>query len=154
MGIVKKNGIMIVDFALHRLDEGYDLRERDSRSERRTFSSNHHDDAGGLDGRGAARSRLRRGWIFASPAWAGYCRRPDHLAIDHALHHAGDLSLAWSGSRSAFSIAFHSSAALTFTSTISRTNVILILGCRSRPARGNVNDLTIVQSWGAARLKT
>lgn len=26
MGIVKKNGIMIVDFALHRLDEGYDLR--------------------------------------------------------------------------------------------------------------------------------
>ena len=27
MGIVKKNGIMIVDFALHRLDEGYGLRE-------------------------------------------------------------------------------------------------------------------------------
>src|SRR5881394_3363439 len=27
MGIVKKNGIMIVDFALHRLDEGHDLRE-------------------------------------------------------------------------------------------------------------------------------
>src|SRR3954447_22670011 len=27
MGIVKKNGIMIVDFALHRLDEGYELRE-------------------------------------------------------------------------------------------------------------------------------
>jgi HAE1 family hydrophobic/amphiphilic exporter-1 len=27
MGIVKKNGIMIVDFALHRLDEGYDRRE-------------------------------------------------------------------------------------------------------------------------------
>ncbi len=26
MGIVKKNGIMIVDFALHRLDEGYDRR--------------------------------------------------------------------------------------------------------------------------------
>src|SRR3954471_14905270 len=26
MGIVKKNGIMIVDFALHRIDEGYDLR--------------------------------------------------------------------------------------------------------------------------------
>ncbi|MEP6821885.1 MAG: efflux RND transporter permease subunit [Chthoniobacterales bacterium] len=26
MGIVKKNGIMIVDFALHRLDEGYDFR--------------------------------------------------------------------------------------------------------------------------------
>ena len=26
MGIVKKNGIMIVDFALHRLDEGYELR--------------------------------------------------------------------------------------------------------------------------------
>jgi HAE1 family hydrophobic/amphiphilic exporter-1 len=27
MGIVKKNGIMIVDFALHRLDEGYEWRE-------------------------------------------------------------------------------------------------------------------------------
>jgi HAE1 family hydrophobic/amphiphilic exporter-1 len=26
MGIVKKNGIMIVDFALHRLDEGYERR--------------------------------------------------------------------------------------------------------------------------------
>jgi HAE1 family hydrophobic/amphiphilic exporter-1 len=26
MGLVKKNGIMIVDFALHRLDEGYDRR--------------------------------------------------------------------------------------------------------------------------------
>jgi len=26
MGIVKKNGIMIVDFALHRIDEGYDRR--------------------------------------------------------------------------------------------------------------------------------
>jgi HAE1 family hydrophobic/amphiphilic exporter-1 len=26
MGIVKKNGIMIVDFALHRIDDGYDLR--------------------------------------------------------------------------------------------------------------------------------
>ncbi|HVF09201.1 MAG TPA: efflux RND transporter permease subunit, partial [Abditibacteriaceae bacterium] len=26
MGIVKKNGIMIVDFALHRIDEGYDFR--------------------------------------------------------------------------------------------------------------------------------
>src|SRR5436190_18769841 len=26
MGIVQKNGIMIVDFALHRLDEGYDRR--------------------------------------------------------------------------------------------------------------------------------
>ena len=27
MGIVKKNGIMIVDFALHRLDEGYERRK-------------------------------------------------------------------------------------------------------------------------------
>jgi multidrug efflux pump subunit AcrB len=27
MGIVKKNGIMIVDFALHRLDEGYNRRD-------------------------------------------------------------------------------------------------------------------------------
>jgi HAE1 family hydrophobic/amphiphilic exporter-1 len=27
MGLVKKNGIMIVDFALHRLDEGYEWRE-------------------------------------------------------------------------------------------------------------------------------
>ncbi|MCA1660398.1 MAG: hypothetical protein LC642_07705 [Verrucomicrobiaceae bacterium] len=26
MGIVKKNGIMIVDFALHRIDAGYDRR--------------------------------------------------------------------------------------------------------------------------------
>ena len=34
MGIVKKNGIMIVDFALHRLDEGYDRRCGHSRSKR------------------------------------------------------------------------------------------------------------------------
>ena len=76
MGIVKKNGIMIVDFALivsmrAMISLGY------SRSERRTFSSDHYDNTGRTYGRIAARAWFRRGRVFASPAWSGYRRRPD-----------------------------------------------------------------------------
>ena len=56
MGIVKKNGIMIVDFALHRLDEGYDLRTAIHEASVERFRPIIMTTLAALDGRRAARA--------------------------------------------------------------------------------------------------
>ena len=47
MGIVKKNGIMIVDFARQRVEAGETAEQGDSRREHGSLPADSHDDAGG-----------------------------------------------------------------------------------------------------------
>ena len=93
MGIVKKNGIMIVDFAEQRVRAGNRGRSGNSRCQHGAFPSHHDDDGGGIAGRNAHRARLRRRWIVASSAGSCRCRRPDRLAVHHAVRDAGNLSI-------------------------------------------------------------
>ena len=96
MGIVKKNGIMIVDFALHRLDEGYELREAIHEASIERFRPIIMTTLAALHGCGADSTWLRRGRSIAPPARSRYRRRLDRFAVDHALHHAGHLpGLEW-----------------------------------------------------------
>ena len=94
MGIVKKNGIMIVDFAQQRVRQGIDDDSGDPRRQHGPLPSHHDDHAGGADGRRADRAGLRRRWRFAPAAGSGGRRRTCRLAVHHAVRHAGDLSLS------------------------------------------------------------
>ena len=94
MGIVKKNGIMIVDFAQQRVRAGPGRRRGHSRCEHGPLPPDHDDHAGGADGRAADRPGLRRRRRFASAAGAGHRRRTDRVPVHHALRHAGHLSLS------------------------------------------------------------
>ena len=94
IGIVKKNAIMMIDFALHRQrDEGAtpegDLRSRDD-----PLPPDHDDDHGGDDGHAADRHRPRRRLGIAPAAGPVRGRRPAAVAAADALHHAGDLHLS------------------------------------------------------------
>jgi hydrophobic/amphiphilic exporter-1 (mainly G- bacteria), HAE1 family len=83
MGIVKKNGIMIVDFAIQRVMAG------------EPAETAIHD---------ASIDRFRPiimttlaaviGARFAPPSRTGDCRRTHRVAVDHPLYYAGDLSLS------------------------------------------------------------
>ena len=55
MGIVKKNGIMIVDFAQQRVEQGIHGRPGDPRCQHGTVPAYYDDDDGGADGRDADR---------------------------------------------------------------------------------------------------
>ena len=94
MGIVKKNGIMIVDFAQQRVAQGMHGRPGHSRRQHGPLPAHHDDHAGGADGRAADRAGLRRRRRFAAAAGAGGRRRIDRFAVHHAVRHAGDLSLS------------------------------------------------------------
>ena len=61
VGLVKKNGIMMVDFAVEAQREHEARRRRgDLRSLPRALPADHDDDHGGADGHAADRARLRR----------------------------------------------------------------------------------------------
>ena len=92
MGIVKKNAIMMVDFRTgRRTDTGPLADRRDQGGEHRPLPSDHHDDAGGLAGRPAARLRFRHRLRIPAAAGHRHHRRPDRLTDADALHDAGDL---------------------------------------------------------------
>ena len=69
MGIVKKNGIMIVDFAMQRMADGADRRGGDPRRQHGPLPPDHHDHAGRPDGRAADRAGLRRRRRLAAGRW-------------------------------------------------------------------------------------
>ena len=92
MGIVKKNGIMIVDFAQQRVEQGTRRRRRSTKPAW-TLPADHDDHAGRADGRAADRAGLRRRRRFAPAAGAGGRRRADRFAVHHAVRDAGDLSV-------------------------------------------------------------
>ncbi len=94
IGIVKKNAIMMIDFALEaERQQGMNPARGDLPGVPLAVSAHHDDDDGRSLGRGPAglghRSRVRA----ASPAGHLDHRRPVGLPIAHALHHAGHLPL-------------------------------------------------------------
>ena len=94
IGIVEKNGIMMVDFALElQRQHGKEPHRGDLRGLPAAFPADHDDDDGGAAGRHSAGRRQRHG-IGAAPA-AGHCHggRPAAQPGAHALYHAGDLHL-------------------------------------------------------------
>jgi Cation/multidrug efflux pump len=102
MGIVKKNGIMIVDFARHRVENGEaaDKAIHDASMDR--FRPILMTTLAAVFGRYSDRARLRCRWFFTPAARSRGRGRFDRVAVHHALHHTGDLSLsrAVSGERS------------------------------------------------------
>ena len=93
MGIVKKNGIMIVDFAEQRVRQGIadDQAIHDASMER--FRPIMMTTAAALLGAMPIALGLRRGWIVATTAWAGGRRRIDRFAVHHVICDAGNLSV-------------------------------------------------------------
>ncbi len=78
MGIVKKNGILIVDFALDRIAEGRTRRGGHSRRQHGPIQADHHDDHGGDDGRACPSpsdlapmrpAAARWGWWWWAACW-------------------------------------------------------------------------------------
>ncbi len=95
IGIVKKNGIMMVDFALHAGARPRHEPDRgDLRGLRAALPPDHDDDDVRDPGRPAADAGPRRR-LRAAPA-AGLCdgRRPDPLADADAVHHADRLPVS------------------------------------------------------------
>ena len=93
IGIVKKNAIMMIDFALDaERERGHGAARRDLPGVPAALPADHDDDDGGDPRRAAADDRLGRGLRAAAPARHHDGRRPDLLAGADALHHAGDLS--------------------------------------------------------------
>ena len=92
MGIVKKNGIMIVDFALQRIARRNGP-AGDPRRQHGPLPPDHHDHAGGGDRRAADRLGIRERRGLAAAAGAGDRRRPGRVAVHHPVHHSGDLPL-------------------------------------------------------------
>ncbi len=93
IGIVKKNAIMMIDFALEVERTGKSAEEVDLRSRPGSFPSHHDDYRSRHAGRAAAGAGTGRG--FGNPAPAGYRhrRRADRQPDVDALHHARGLSV-------------------------------------------------------------
>ncbi len=93
MGIVKKNGIMIVDFALQRVDLGEAAEKAIHDASMDRFRPILMTTLGRRVRRAADRARFRRRWRIAPAARSGHRRRANRIAIHHSVYHAGDLSL-------------------------------------------------------------
>ena len=93
IGIVKKNAIMQIDFALEAERQRQDAGAGHLRGLPDPVPADHDDDDGGAARRGADRARLRRRRRSAAAARAGGRRRPAVLAAGHALSDAGRLHL-------------------------------------------------------------
>ena len=93
IGIVEKNAIMQIDFALDAERERHAARAGDLSGLPDPLPADHDDDDGGAARRGADRARLRRGRRGAAAARPGGRRRPDLLAAGDALSDAGRLHL-------------------------------------------------------------
>ena len=94
IGIVEKNAIMMIDFAIEAQRDGEPHADRsDPRGGERAVPSDHDDDDGGAHGRGADRGRLGRRRVDAPAARRGGGRRPRVLAARDAVRDAGVLHL-------------------------------------------------------------
>ena len=94
IGIVKKNAIMMIDFALEaERNEGKSPVDAILSSLRAALSPDHHDDAGGDARRLAAGARRRGRFGAAPPAGHRHRRRPDLQPDADALHDAGRVPL-------------------------------------------------------------
>jgi HAE1 family hydrophobic/amphiphilic exporter-1 len=79
MGLVTKNGILLVDFANQQREEGMERREALLSSARIRPAPHHHDDGGDDLRHGAAGAGAGRGRRAARPDGPRRHRRPDHL---------------------------------------------------------------------------
>ena len=94
IGIVKKNAIMMIDFALEaERRRGLSSLRRDLRGLPAALPADHDDDHGGVARRAAARDRHGRRRRAAPAARHRDRRRPDPEPGADALHDAGDLSV-------------------------------------------------------------
>ena len=95
IGIVKKNGIMMVDFALHvERHEGKRPEEAIYQACLLRFRPDHDDHHGGAAGGPAPGAGERGGLRAAPPPGHRHRRRPDLQPDDDPLYHSGDLSLS------------------------------------------------------------
>ena len=94
VGIVKKNAIMMVDFALERRRVGSKRGARHPRGGTAAVSPDHDDDFRGDFRHAADCDRRRRRRRVASAAGCRGGGRPLRVAIADAVHHAGDLHLS------------------------------------------------------------
>ena len=94
IGIVKKNAIMMIDFALAaERNEGKSHHRCHLRSLHAPLPPHPDDHHGGHLRRPAAGLRHRH-WIGAAPpSGHHHCRRPDYEPVAHSLHHPGRLSV-------------------------------------------------------------
>ena len=92
VGIVKKNAIMMVDFAIEARARGATPARRHPRGLPAALPADHDDDHGGAVRHAADRGRLGRRRRVAPAAGSGRGRRARRLAAADALHHAGHLS--------------------------------------------------------------
>ncbi len=93
IGIVKKNAIMMVDFAIDAERDGHVAARRDLSRQPDALQADHDDDLRRAARRAAAGVRPRRGRRSAPAARHFDCRRPDRQPVAHALHDAGGLSV-------------------------------------------------------------
>ena len=94
IGIVKKNAIMMIDFALEAERAGRQAAGRSHLSGLpAALPADHDDHHGGAAGRRAAGARHRHGLGVAASAGHHHRRRTDLQPDADALHHAGDLSV-------------------------------------------------------------
>ena len=93
MGIVKKNAIMMVDFALDaERNEGLTPRRGHLQCVRHSVSPDYDDHHGGTSWRGSAGHRVRYRFGTAPAAWHRGGGRVAFFTGSHALYHAGRLS--------------------------------------------------------------
>ena len=113
MGIVKKNGIMIVDFAIQRVAAGEKPRQsiHDASMDRfRPIMMTTH---GRADGGRAHRHGLGDQRRQPPPAGPGHRRRADRQPVAHAVRDAGDLPLPGGGPGESTRTASRSSPPIT-----------------------------------------
>ena len=92
MGIVKKNAIMMIDFALEaERSDGLSPRDAIVQACAAALPPDHDDDARGAVRRAAAGARKRHRLGAALPARRHHHRRAAAEPVADALHHAGDL---------------------------------------------------------------
>ena len=94
VGIVKKNAIMMVDFALERRRVGLSAEHAIREAALAAVPPDHDDDLRGDLRHAADRDRRRRRRRIAPAARRRRGRRPLRVAAADAVHHAGDLHLS------------------------------------------------------------
>ena len=95
IGIVKKNAIMMIDFALEaQRERGAVAARRDLPGLPASLSPNHDDHSGRPSRRVADGSGNRHGFGTSQSAGSRHRRWPAAVPVSHALHHAGHLSRA------------------------------------------------------------
>ena len=91
MGIVKKNGIMIVDFARQRVDAGESAETAIHAGESGSIQTYHYDDSRCSSGSASYRCRCRGGCSFPATARACGSWRVGGIPVYYVVHHSCDL---------------------------------------------------------------